>query len=470
MNSPCAILKKRASFYILILARLLHYIIQIQLNPIGAINLELNMTISNSNLQSVLLPSPDVAAEGLIAGQIQGQAIIPETGAQSFSEGEFWSMLSQQLTDITSQNDMQVIEDKDLLALFSAFEAELENTENTQSAEAQWMHILKSHFNANDYIDNDYTEIELADGQSKVLAADQFDRNVEQDEQSPLFAALTIAQTEVDVEIDNGAKLPRIRQNLSAEIATTVEAGPNLMKSEKIDVSVKTEAINNGGVEADQFPLQKQAIEVISSGEVEAKEMVNDKPVLKQPVLELNPAKESGLTASMQVSQPVSMLQQPQASTQLPTALQSLQLTPQAQHSEWGESLGERVSFLINNKLNSAEIRIDPPHLGKLDIQIQVREDSVLVVINTQNAQTRDLIDSASVRLREFLQEAGYNSVDVNVSHREHSMQQGGFAQQDTSTSDESIAGQQQSDEEPAETHQTEMYISTDTGRIDYFA
>jgi flagellar hook-length control protein FliK len=127
------------------------------------------------------------------------------------------------------------------------------------------------------------------------------------------------------------------------------------------------------------------------------------------------------------------------------------------------------VSLLINNKLNSAEIRIDPPHLGKLDIQIQLKDDSATISINTHNAQTRELIDSASVRLREFLQEAGYSSVDVNVSHREQSMAQGDLSDQDQQS--DSNDQQQSSDQsELAAAHQAELSLMIDDGRIDYFA
>ena len=56
--------------------------------------------------------------------------------------------------------------------------------------------------------------------------------------------------------------------------------------------------------------------------------------------------------------------------------------------------------------------------LGKMDIQIQVKDDVTNVTINTQHAQTRDMVDGASQRLRELLQDAGYQNVNVDVSHQ----------------------------------------------------
>jgi hypothetical protein len=85
--------------------------------------------------------------------------------------------------------------------------------------------------------------------------------------------------------------------------------------------------------------------------------------------------------------------------------------------SEWGKGLGDRVSWMINQKLNTASLRLDPPMLGKLDIQIQVKDDITTIAINTQHAQTREMIENASFRLREHLQEAGFQNVNVDVSH-----------------------------------------------------
>ncbi len=103
----------------------------------------------------------------------------------------------------------------------------------------------------------------------------------------------------------------------------------------------------------------------------------------------------------------------------LPQPLETLTLARDARPSDWGEGIGERVSWLVNHKQNSASIRLDPPALGRLDVQIKLADDATTVTIQAQQAQTRDLIDAAVPRLREFLQEAGMQNVNVDVSHRQ---------------------------------------------------
>lgn len=113
----------------------------------------------------------------------------------------------------------------------------------------------------------------------------------------------------------------------------------------------------------------------------------------------------------------------PAAGEVLPPQLEVLQLSRQANGNDWGNGIGERVQWMINQKQNSAMIRLDPPALGKLDVQVKIAEDSTTITIQTQHAQTRDLIETASHRLRDFLQESGYQNVNVDVSQRQDQQQ-----------------------------------------------
>ncbi len=115
---------------------------------------------------------------------------------------------------------------------------------------------------------------------------------------------------------------------------------------------------------------------------------------------------------------------------ELPPELRQMTLSPRAGEQAWGREMGERVGFLLHNNLKQAEIRLDPPHLGKLEIQLQVQDDKAVVNIHAQTTQTRDLIDGSLMRLRDALQDAGYNQVDVQVSQRDASTGQQDSGQQ----------------------------------------
>ncbi len=152
----------------------------------------------------------------------------------------------------------------------------------------------------------------------------------------------------------------------------------------------------------------------------------------------------------------------------LPAQLESMSLTRNSDANEWSSGLSERVNWMINQKQHTATIRLDPPNLGKLDVQIKIVDDATLVTIQTQTAQTRDLIDSASTRLRDFLQDSGYQNVNVDVSQRQDQQQarsQGAF---------NAIPDQpeENSDQEQAGEHlqQSKNNYSTGEGLVDTFA
>lgn len=152
----------------------------------------------------------------------------------------------------------------------------------------------------------------------------------------------------------------------------------------------------------------------------------------------------------------------------LSNSLDKLVMTNPQSSTEWSNGIGERVSLMLNQKLDAATIRLDPPMLGKMDIQIQVRDDVTNVTINTQHAQTRDMVESASYRLKEFLQDAGYENVNVDVSHQSDQqkndarfMSDSDRSQDDAIDSDESIDGNN-----PSLTAQ----FTQSNSLVDYFA
>ena len=430
------------------------------------------MTISNNNLQSLLTLSPEMSADA--TGGIQAMAISAEAESQSGSAeaGEFWSMLSQQLTEITAQNDTQVIENKELLAIFNEFEAELELSGNNEDLSAKWMQIVSAQvMDEGDVVapmmpaelveDAGIESVELPPGALDVANEPMA---------MPLLAVTQLATAEPVAVAANGNNLPRMRQIAAAEMPVPMQDNTAL-KAPQLNTQDQASELLKQMPNSDE-PLVETRL--ATEPQLKASDLQIDKNLIKQGGVEpqiTSQPRESGLNLVTPLQTAALNPAQSLSTNQLPTALQTLQLSPQSAPTEWGNALGERVSFLINHKLERAEIRIDPPHLGKLDIQIQLKEDSALVTINTQQANTRDLIDSASYRLREFLQEAGYNSVDVNVSHQQQSMPEQGFAGQGQNP----LSGEAESDETAAsgavaDGQSVEMMMSMEQGRIDYFA
>ncbi len=155
-----------------------------------------------------------------------------------------------------------------------------------------------------------------------------------------------------------------------------------------------------------------------------------------------------------------------QSSPALPPQLETLAVTNPRDTGAWGTGLGERINWMINQKLNTATIRMDPPMLGRLEVHIQLADDATNVTINTQHGQTRDMIDNASFKLREFLQENGYQNVNVDVSQQQEQQQQ---ASEQTGDHVDMGDGLAERDSAGNAEGQGNRYFSSDS-MVDYFA
>ncbi len=180
-------------------------------------------------------------------------------------------------------------------------------------------------------------------------------------------------------------------------------------------------------------------------------------------VAELNGSQVRLQTSSAVVSAGIN----PQNNLLLPTELETLTLSNTRDTTAWSNGVGERVHWMINQKLNTATIRLDPPSLGRLEVNIQVSDDVTKVTINTQYAQTRDLIDNASFKLREFLQENGYQNVSVDVSHQEQQQQ---ASQQTGGDSGESLADNRSNQDGVGENEGNDIRHFSSDSVVDLFA
>jgi flagellar hook-length control protein FliK len=91
-------------------------------------------------------------------------------------------------------------------------------------------------------------------------------------------------------------------------------------------------------------------------------------------------------------------------------------MTKPLAHPEWNKDLGERIVWMSSKAIPSAEIRLNPPHLGPISVRVDVADDRATVVFTAQHAATREAIEASIPKLREMMSAQQLNLVDVNVS------------------------------------------------------
>lgn len=73
----------------------------------------------------------------------------------------------------------------------------------------------------------------------------------------------------------------------------------------------------------------------------------------------------------------------------------------------WADRFAERILWASKNQLHYAEIQLDPPELGALQVRIQVHQDQAQVQFVSPHHQVREAIESSLDRLRDLFQQQG---------------------------------------------------------------
>jgi len=97
-------------------------------------------------------------------------------------------------------------------------------------------------------------------------------------------------------------------------------------------------------------------------------------------------------------------------------AAASLAVPVPVNSSRWPEHVGQRVRWLINGQIHSAELRLEPPQLGLIQIHIEFHDHQAQVHFDARHADARAAIDAALPKLREMFADSGIALGTLNVA------------------------------------------------------
>ncbi len=80
--------------------------------------------------------------------------------------------------------------------------------------------------------------------------------------------------------------------------------------------------------------------------------------------------------------------------------------TPVTQN-KWGEEFNEKITWLANKNEQSAELHLNPPELGPMDVVLKVSGDQATALFTSPHAAVREAIEQALPKLREMMAESG---------------------------------------------------------------
>ncbi|MGH1485039.1 MAG: flagellar hook-length control protein FliK [Cellvibrionaceae bacterium] len=136
--------------------------------------------------------------------------------------------------------------------------------------------------------------------------------------------------------------------------------------------------------------------------------LLTDEPIL---------TKTDTITQRMAGDIPLASISNPaQLQMTSPIDKSQLSVTIPFQQAQWSEAVAERVMWMSAKGIQEAEIQLDPPELGPLQVKVSVTNEQTQVSFVVQNASVRDALDQSAMRLREMFEAEGLNLTDVDVS------------------------------------------------------
>jgi len=122
---------------------------------------------------------------------------------------------------------------------------------------------------------------------------------------------------------------------------------------------------------------------------------------------------------------PLSMAATPPR-TELPLpSLQPVSPVPlDMQRSGWGHTLGQQLVWMVENQVQHADIKLNPPHLGPLEVRLSLQQDQANVTFFSHDSAVRHAIESSLPRLREMLDGQGVRLAQAQVSDQSLARQQ----------------------------------------------
>ena len=85
-------------------------------------------------------------------------------------------------------------------------------------------------------------------------------------------------------------------------------------------------------------------------------------------------------------------------------------------HDAWGNEFNQKITWLATQHEQTAELHLNPPHLGPMDVVLNISGDQATALFTSPHAAVRDAVEQALPKLREMLADNGIMLGNATVS------------------------------------------------------
>jgi len=92
---------------------------------------------------------------------------------------------------------------------------------------------------------------------------------------------------------------------------------------------------------------------------------------------------------------------------------------PLTTNGQFANGLGIRIQWMLQQALSSAQIMLDPPELGPMNVKLVQAGSEMNIVFQVQTAQGKDAIEDNLAKLKEMLLAQGINLGETEIQHKQ---------------------------------------------------
>ena len=380
-------------------------------NELSALIAKLMQTENTENPEQGL--ASDTEAANALSGMLETLNGLSESGKKSADESLVLSLLADELNNIQAKSlDDNLAEAQELLA---------ELTSETAVAASVAVNAAASN-DAKSASSEGLLNVENSGEQTKVvdsfgateISSDLLSAISELSPQSAQKATEAFAERVV-AALPGGAQQQAVKANIIAginEFQQQVQQG----REPGIDLStIVADAAKDAAVSADVVASMTARVDGQASQFLNL--MTQTQASAQHAIAGLVNPTESVMQENSQLRAEASKTQQ---------QFEGFDKAVNIHKSDGQQQLSEKIRWMVNARNTMAEIRLDPPELGSMQVRVNVAGDAASVSFVVQSQQAKDALADAMPKLRDMLSEQGIELGDAQVRKDNSSGQENG--------------------------------------------
>ena len=380
-------------------------------NELSALIAKLMQTENTENPEQGLVS--DTEAANALSGMLETLNGLSESGKKSADESLVLSLLADELNNIQAKSlDDNLAEAQELLAELTS-EAAVAGSVAVNTAASNDAKSASSEGLLNVENSGEQTKVVDSFGATEI-SSDLLSAISELSPQSAQKATEAFAERVV-AALPGGAQQQAVKANIIAginEFQQQVQQG----REPGIDLStIVADAAKDAAVSADVVASMTARVDGQASQFLNL--MTQTQASAQHAIAGLVNPTESVMQENSQLRAEASKTQQ---------QFEGFDKAVNIHKSDGQQQLSEKIRWMVNARNTMAEIRLDPPELGSMQVRVNVAGDAASVSFVVQSQQAKDALADAMPKLRDMLSEQGIELGDAQVRKDSSSGQENG--------------------------------------------